>query len=157
GTFSICIMSAGAVEEGPCLNAPNDQWPAATFTPLCTGTVETITEIAWTGEYSMVQLTAGETYIFSSSVPTHWITISDETGTTALDYGNTPLTFTATTTGPHRFYTHLHALCDYANVSHTRAVQCGDIPDPPANDECANAIALTVGASGSCPENAVSG
>src|SRR5690606_14523910 len=28
---------------------------------------------------------------------------------------------------------------------------------PPANDECANAIALTVGASGSCPENAVSG
>src|SRR5690606_15345477 len=81
----------------------------------------------------------------------------DETGTTALDYGNTPLTFTATTTGPHRFYTHLNALCDYANVSHTRAVQCGDIPDPPANDECANAIALTVGASGSCPENAVSG
>jgi hypothetical protein len=113
----------------------------------------------------MVQLTAGETYIFSSSVPTHWITISDETGTTALDYGNTPLTFTATTTGPHRFYTHLNALCDYANVSHTRAVQCGDIPDPPANDECANATVIgdgvhpfsTVGATGvdltSCTTN----
>lgn len=113
-----------------CLTAPNGQYPSATFTPVCAGSVQNVTTIAWTGEYSKVNLTGGVAYTFSSSVPTHFITISDEAGTTTLAAGTGPVVYTPSASGVVRFYTHLSSNCDFANTSHTRAVMCGT---PPTN------------------------
>lgn len=131
------------VTVGPCLSAPNGQFPSTTFTPSCIGTPEDITN-GWAGEYSKVNLTNGEEYVFTSSKSTDWITISDENGTVAYAYGLTPLTWTATGTATYRFYTHKNSNCDPESSSRTRAIQCGTIPTPPANDDCSGAIALTV-------------
>ena len=101
-------------------------YPSATYTPLCTGAPEPITTIAYASEYSNVQLTAGTTYTFTSSVATDYITISNATGTVALSVGGTPRVYLAATTGVHRFYTHTSGPpgCGAAAVNRTRAVQC---------------------------------
>ncbi|KMQ72301.1 hypothetical protein ACM44_02330 [Chryseobacterium koreense CCUG 49689] len=113
-----------------CLTSPNGQYPSATFTPACNGTTENVTTLGWTGEYSKVSLTGGVAYTFSSSVASHFITISDEAGTTTLAAGTGPVVYTPSTSRIVRFYTHLSSNCDFANTSHTRAVMCGT---PPTN------------------------
>ncbi|HPH23960.1 MAG TPA: hypothetical protein PLW32_08765, partial [Chitinophagaceae bacterium] len=66
-----------------CLTATNGLWPTATFAPTCTGTAQSITTAGYASEYSNVALTAGVTYIFSSSNAADLITISDATGATS--------------------------------------------------------------------------
>src|SRR5690606_3561882 len=132
-------------EEG-CLDAPNGQYPSTTYTPNCTGAPENITTLAWTGEYSMVSVTAGTEYVFSSSVPTDFITISDANGTTVYAAGTTPVTWTATADEAIRFYLHLDSDCNYASTGlRSRIVQCGDILPPPDNDDCEDAIEIACG------------
>ena len=64
---NIHIDLAGDPEPNDgCLDAPNGQYPSATFTPTCVGAPEEITSLGWTGEFSKVNLTAGTEYIFSS-------------------------------------------------------------------------------------------
>lgn len=107
-----------------CTNATNGQWPTTTFTPTCTGTPQAITTIAYTSEYSVVAVTSGTAYTFSSSVGTHYITISDATGTTVYATGTGSVTWTASITGNVRFYTHLSSACDGNTATHTRSVSC---------------------------------
>lgn len=146
--YSFCLALTGG-GEGPvegCLNDPNGQWPGATFTPSCSGAPEVITTIAWTGEYSKVNVTAGTEYVFSSSVATDFITISDENGTIAYAAGTSPLTWTATANEVIRFYSHFDSDCNFDAIEfRSRIVQCGDILPPPPNDDCANAIAVSCG------------
>lgn len=110
-----------------CLNSDTfGQWPATAFTPAtCDGiTSNVIVTNAYAGEYSVVNVTSGQTYTFTSSVATDLITISTDNGATGAAYGPTPLTWVATLTGPVRFYTHLDA-CGEEAVNRTRAVKCG--------------------------------
>ncbi len=120
---------------GYCLSAPNGQWPGGSFTPAtCDGiTPNVITTIAFAGEYSVVNVTAGQTYQFTSSVATDLITLSADNGATAAAFGITPLTWVSTLDGEIRFYTHTSDQCGASSTSRTRSVICGipstDSPD----------------------------
>ena len=128
-----------------CLNSPNGQYPFNTFTPACIGLPQAIATDCYAGEYSMVNVTLGETYIFSSSISTDVITIGDDTGSSIYTYGLGSVTWTSTLSGQIRFYTHADTNCTDNQDSRTRAVQCGTIIPAPANDDCSGASVLTPG------------
>jgi gliding motility-associated-like protein len=136
-----------------CLNAPNGQWPGTTFTPACGAscTYQTITTAGYNGEYSRVNVIAGNTYRFRSSVTTDFITISNTGGTVsfASGLGGAPgITWVATITGTVRFYTHTSAACGSNTTNRTRSVCCiGGAPAAPANDLVCNATTITCGSS----------
>ncbi len=114
---------------GYCLTAPNGQWPTSTYTTsVCDGaTVEDITTAGYAGEYSNVNVTAGLTYEFSSSLSTDFITISEDDGVTAAVYGVTPVSYTATADGVVRFYTHADDQCTANTDFRTRSVMCSGL------------------------------
>jgi hypothetical protein len=146
--LALLLVSAFAWQaNAQCLNATYGQWPGSTFTPNCTGATQTITSAAWTSEYSRVNVVAGNTYTFSSSIGSHLVTIGNSTGTTALAWGTTPVTWTASFTGDVRFYTHLSTACNGTTSSHQRRVACSVFTAAPANDMCANATPITCAAS----------
>lgn len=112
-------------EEPGCLDAPNGQW--GEYTPYCLGIPETVAPLSLTGEYSLVHLTAGVEYTFSSSVETDFITISNEDGTLVFVYGYSPLVYTPDVGTTVRFYTHLDENCNYDPDSYRdRFIQCGN-------------------------------
>lgn len=119
---------------GYCLNAPNGQWPTESYTPeTCDGLTENIiTEDGFAGEYSIVNVTAGETYIFKSGT-TDFITLSSDSGATATAFGATPLTWVADVTGEVQFYSHTDDQCATDDDARVRSVTCGvvsaDFPD----------------------------
>lgn len=121
---------------GYCLNAPYGQYPGGTagFSPTtCDGvTINTIVEDAYAGEFSLVNVTAGQTYVFSSG-SSDFITIGSATSNTALAYGQTPLTWVSTVDGQIKFFSHLDDSCGTEDTSRTRGVICGvptaDFPD----------------------------
>ena len=121
----------GAPAPTGCLTATNGQYPVATFTPNCNGAVGNITTVAWLNEYSKVNVIAGTTYTFSTSVNTYFITIGNEAGTAVLASGTGSVTYTPTANGVVRFYSHLSSNCDGTSSSHTRSVKCGTPPPPP--------------------------
>ncbi len=133
GCESATRLAVTADENCPftgCLTAPNGQWPSSTYTPTtCDGaTVNNITTIGWTGEYSKMNVTNGQHYVFSSSVTTDAITIADTDGTIVYAAGIGSVTWDSTFDGVIRFYTHLAADCTYSNTSRTRRVVCGTPP-----------------------------
>ncbi|MET3732843.1 T9SS type A sorting domain-containing protein [Moheibacter stercoris] len=140
-----CITPEEPIEG--CFNSPNGQYPTGSgFTPACNGLSENITTAGWTGEYSLVHVTAGTEYIFSSSISSDFITIADSAGTIAYTSGVGSVTYTATANETIRFYLHLDSDCNVASSGlRARRVQCGEIVPPPANDDCANAIAVACG------------
>jgi hypothetical protein len=121
---------AGQV-NAQCLTAINGQYPATTFFPTCNGTVASIQADCYAGEYSVVNVTSGVQYTFSSSNATDYLTISNEAGTTAITSGVTPVIWTATVSGNVRFYTHTNAACGAQSTNRARRVQCSTaIPVP---------------------------
>lgn len=118
---------------GFCLGSPNGQFPATAYTPeTCDGiTVNTIATNSWTGEYSVVNVVEGETYIFNSSVATDIVTISADNGVTAAAFGTAPLTWVSTLTGTVRFYLHNNIDCETSQVSRVKSIVCGI----PTNDQ----------------------
>lgn len=123
-----------------CLYAINGLYPSATYTPsVCDGaTSEDITTSGYAGEYSNVAVTAGNTYLFSSSEAGDIVTISADGGQTAATYGTGSASYTATADGVVRFYTHLDdGTCGDESVSRTRSVVCS----PAASTNGFNGIA----------------
>lgn len=111
---------------GYCLNDELGQWPLESFTPsTCDGvTPNDIVTDGYASEYSLVEVTAGQTYRFTSSEP-DLITISYDEFTPEA-YGVSAVTWTATTTGTVRFYTHLNDdNCGEDFNNRTRSVLCG--------------------------------
>ncbi|MBL0012395.1 MAG: T9SS type A sorting domain-containing protein [Flavobacterium sp.] len=127
--FFVCVLFSSFISTGQCLTSVNGLYPAGTFTPTCS-TVDpnVITTVAYAGEYSNVNVVAGETYTFASSNPTDYITISTDDGATATAYGITPITWTSDLDGVIRYYIHLDDLCGEADVSRTRTIACGTPP-----------------------------
>lgn len=137
-------LAVTATESCPpvgCLNAPNGQWPSSTLsTTNCNGTyVQNLTTAGYTGEYTKLNVTNGQHYVFSSSVATDLITISDVNGTVAYAAGIGSVTWDSTFDGVIRFYTHLAADCSYSSVSRTRRVVCG-VP-PTVAPDCPTLVA----------------
>ena len=148
GTYRV-ILPVVEPEDGCFVTGQFDQWPTSTYIPSCIGIAETITASAWAGEFSKVQVTAGIEYIFSSSVATDFITIADEDEEIAFITGTGSVTWTSPIDQVIRFYTHADEDCTIEEILRTRAVQCGETPPPPANDDCEDAIALSCGESDS--------
>ncbi len=74
--FHIIFISQFAFSQ--CFTSPYGQYPGgAAFTPTCTGAYQTITTCGYRGEYSLVNVVAGTSYTFQSSVATDIITIDD--------------------------------------------------------------------------------
>lgn len=114
-----------------CLTAPNGQWPATAVTPACNGSVQALTTAGYTGEFSVVNVTSGTAYTFSTSIASYFITIADNAGTTVLASGTGSVQWTSTVTGPVRFYSHLTNGCTYASTLHARSIKCGTAPVEP--------------------------
>jgi Secretion system C-terminal sorting domain/GEVED domain len=123
------LLTAVTGSFGQCLDATSSTplYPTATYVPaICDGvTVNSITTAGYASEYSNVEVGLGQTYTFTSSVVTDFITIGSADGLTAIVWGeNGTLTWIADISGVVRFYTHLDNACGAANVSRTRGVIC---------------------------------
>jgi hypothetical protein len=103
-----------------CTTATYGQYPTTIFTTTCTGANQTITVNAYAGEYTMVNLSAGTQYTFSSSVPTDYITISNQAGTTILASGVTLWLNSGSNSGTFRYYFHTSSSCGEINSNRTR-------------------------------------
>ena len=116
-----------------CLEAPNGQYPTELFTPQCTGENEVISTLCWVGEYSLVKVTAGYSYTFSTSVDSsEFVTIGNEDGTEILASGTATATWTADEDRIVRFYLHSDANCNYVNGGgRPRVVKCNGLVVPP--------------------------
>ncbi len=132
-TFLFFLTLLTNVMVGQCLTATSTtpQWPTSTYIPVaCDGLVSnSITTSGYASEYSIVTVTLGQTYTFTSSVATDVITISVDSGATAEIYGLGSVTWVSTIDGDVYFYTHLDdGACGGENVSRTRSVVCGVPP-----------------------------
>ncbi|SCX88996.1 T9SS type A sorting domain-containing protein [Flavobacterium caeni] len=121
--------------QAQCLTATQGLYPGATYTPeTCDGvTVNTITTLGYASEYSNVNVTLGQTYVFSSSIASDYVTISADDGVTAAAFGAGPLTWVSTIDGVVRFYIHTDDQCGESTAFRLRNVVCGtvsaDAPD----------------------------
>ncbi|NBL63691.1 T9SS type A sorting domain-containing protein [Flavobacterium sp. NST-5] len=107
-----------------CNTAEYGLFPAATFTPACSGTIETIASNAWAGEYTNVNVNANHQYTFSSSFTTDIITITNASNV-ILASGPTPLTWSSgSTSGVIRYYLHANTSCHSQNTNRIRYIQC---------------------------------
>ena len=131
-TFLLILLGWSSFLSAQCLSAVNGQYPfgAAYSATTCDGTTENvITPYGFASEYSLVNVTSGETYVFSSSILSDYITISDEAGTNAIVFGeNGSLTWVSDITGVIRFYTHLNVNCAAQSASRVRGIVCGTPP-----------------------------
>ncbi len=110
-----------------CTSSPNGAF--GTLTPsTCNGTTAVARTLAYAGEYSTVNVVAGRTYKFDILLKTgYFITIAtNETTPVGLASGTNSVTYTATTTGALRFYSHTDSACGSgaSATSHTRSVTC---------------------------------
>jgi len=132
GEATGCTLRNVACTAPPagCLTATFGLWPSATYTPTCNGTTQAITTIGYASEYSNVAVTTGNSYTFSCSNATYYITIGDAAGTLVYANGTTPVTWVATITGTVRFYTHTSGppTCGASTTSITRSVACSAPP-----------------------------
>ncbi len=127
--FFVCVLFTSLVSTGQCLTSVNGLYPAATFTPTCNSVdPNVIATNSWAGEFSNVNVIAGETYTFASSNPTDYITISTDDGATASTFGVTPITWTSDVTGVIRYYLHLSDQCGEDQVARVRTIACGTPP-----------------------------
>ena len=127
--FFVCVLFTSLISTGQCLTSVNGLYPTATFTPTCNSIdPNVIATNSWAGEYSNVNVTAGETYTFASSNPTDYITISTDDGVTFSAFGVTPITWTSDVTGVIRYYFHLSDQCGEDTVSRVRTIACGTPP-----------------------------
>jgi hypothetical protein len=131
-SITITCDSCDPPVPGPCFGNP---WQSATIpndnTPASVGG-------QWAGEYAtFFGITAGNTYTFSSSVGTDWLTITDEANN-VLQFGNTTQTWVATFTGTVRVHCHADAFCTTQNSGRTITGQCTTCT--PLSDPCDTAI-----------------
>lgn len=130
GNLAECLDEEAVINacNGPtegCTDAPYGLYPESTYTPACTNAPEVITDQAWTGEYSLVELSDGMQYTFSSSIASDYITITDEAGENVLLYGEGSISAFAEGTAAVRFYLHNNDQCESEQVERSRIIQCG--------------------------------
>ncbi len=133
---SVCITGAGLWVAGPsfttiaaattgCNGAENGIWPMETFTPVCSGTNETVAVGAYAGQFSKFNFVADKLYTFTSSVANDYVTITNETGTVTYASGTSPLSwYSATASGVARYYVHTNSSCGSNQTERTKSLKC---------------------------------
>jgi hypothetical protein len=111
--------------QADCTDAVFGLYPAAAFTPSCTGSLEDIVLDAYAGEYALVNILSNKQYTFTSSVATDHITITNEAGTVVYTRGTTPLVWQSfANSGVIRYYLHANSSCASQNINRTRSITC---------------------------------
>ncbi len=141
----LCVsLAAGIKLSAQCTNST--QWPTSSVAINTGGSLVTISTCNYAGEYSVITgAAAGQTLQFTYSLSGGFITVrSGSVGGTVLASGNTPLTFNNTFTGTLYVHWNTNAACGTNSTCNTSTVQCTSCtaPPPPANDNCAGAIAF---------------
>lgn len=115
--------------SGGCTIAPYGQYPSTTYTPFCNGSLGTVTTCGYAGEYSSINCTEDETYLFQLG--------NQDVATAALEDGTILATgigfceFTSPISGIVRFYQTPPGNCGGVQTGCiTRSVACGDYTPP---------------------------
>lgn len=146
-TLLTFLLFIGSIASAQCIATslyPFDDVPSTND-----GTVQQITDCNYAGEYSVItNIIIGNNYQFTATGGTgNYITITDASNA-VIASGLSPLTVNSITASTIRFHIFLSAACDTDTNCHVTALQCVSAscvpPPPPVNDECVNAISLTV-------------
>ncbi|MDI1257314.1 MAG: fibronectin type III domain-containing protein, partial [Flavobacterium sp.] len=128
GTSKSAWVSGGSFTTNAaltCNGAPYGLYPETTFTPSCTGSAEQIAADSWAGEYSNVNIIAGNQYTFTSSVATDYITITNAAGTVVYASGLTPFGWASgATSGTVRVHLNTNSSCGLQQTSRIKSVTC---------------------------------
>jgi hypothetical protein len=119
--FFLIMTLSTFYANSQCFNG--DLFPSTNVTVTCGGSGWSISN-AWPGEYSNINVVAGNQYTFSSSVSTDFITISNSAGNSSLQTGVGSVSYTPSFTGTLRFYRHLSSQCGTNTVNRTVTVTC---------------------------------
>lgn len=142
GAFTMSTTCVAPPPVGSCSCNNTSSW--GTASAPTTATPVTITTSIWAGEYSTINnAIAGNTYIFTSSIATDYLTVRQGTPDGAtIGCGTTPLTVTATASGPLYLHVNTNAACGTANSFRTTTVACSACtappPPPPGSCSCIN-------------------
>jgi hypothetical protein len=126
-TLLFLLLTISFTGFSQCLVATNGQYPSTTYVPTCDGiTAGAIDTFCYASEYSVVTVTSGVSYTFSSSIATDVVTISADGGSTSAATGIGSVTWVATLSGDVNFYTNLNdGACGAQSTPRTRLVLCG--------------------------------
>ncbi|HLA56337.1 MAG TPA: fibronectin type III domain-containing protein [Flavobacterium sp.] len=131
GTSASAWVSGGSLTTNAffgCNSATYGLYPEATFTPMCTGSNETIATDAYAGEFSKVAILPNKQYRFTSL--TDFITITNEAGNVFLASGISPLVWNSgSNSGIIRYFIHAFNTCTSQNQNRTRSISCSNILD----------------------------
>ncbi|MBI3517980.1 MAG: hypothetical protein HY062_01300 [Bacteroidetes bacterium] len=129
-------------------------YPSGTVTPVCNGTTQTITTAGYASEYSLISVTSGTTYTFTSNTGDYLTIANASGGAPVYAFGTTPVVWTATFTGTIRMYNNSSGpgTCGTSTSPlRTRTVKCGTPPAAPSNDNCSGATAFpAIPTNGTC-------
>lgn len=128
GDYQSSWISGGSfttLAASGCTEAIHELYPNYTYNPLCTGGIELITDLAWAGEYSEVNVFSGNQYVFRSSVASDFITITNDTGTVIYGSGTSPFTWYSNSfSGKIRYYFHTNSSCGNESSARNKWVSC---------------------------------
>lgn len=132
-----------------CTAAGEGQYPASTVALNTNCTPKVVTSSAWTDEYSRLSGAGANTYVFTSSVATDFLTVTDEATNTVIAFGVTPLSYTfGAAPGDIRIYRHDNNTCPAtSSTSRTITVTCTSCAGPGA-PTCPTLTAPTNNATG---------
>lgn len=121
----VCLCLCQSYAYSQCTTASYGQFPSSNFTnAACDGVAQEISPSCFAGEFSAVNVTYGNTYVFSSSVPTDYLTITSLVGDGVIDFGLGSVTYQAEYTGLVYFYTHTDNVCGESGVNRSRYASC---------------------------------
>ncbi|WP_116788745.1 fibronectin type III domain-containing protein [Flavobacterium psychrotrophum] len=149
-------IAGGSFTTNPsliCNSASYGVYPDTAFTPSCTGANETIVTNAYAGELSYVNVTAGRQYVFSTSVATDFITITNAAGNIVYASGTGPVTWSSgNVSGNIRYFIHANGNCGNENVNRSRYIRCSSCntvaPIATAQNFCGTTTVANLVASG---------
>jgi len=127
-------------------------FPEETFSPICSGTSALITQYAWAGEYSNINVIANQEYTFTSSINTDFVTISNADGSVILGRGTTPFTWTSTSAGVVRFYLHADGNCSVQETYRLKRMSCDTYCGLPSGLSAVNISPSTATLTWSAPD-----
>jgi len=127
GIATGCEVLSFTTQSAPGYCLLGSQYPGTDYTPsTCDGVTENvIVSDGYAGEYSLVNVTSGNSYVFTSGT-TDFITISNEAGNSSIIAGDSPLTWDSNITGAIRFYSHTDNQCGEESIERTRSVICNE-------------------------------
>jgi hypothetical protein len=134
-TSAPVLLTASSVIVTPiggCLTGSSGLYITYTGTPTCDGVSSvTTTTLGYGGEYDTLLASANTKYVFSSSNATDYITISDDSNSTIIAAGLTPLTWVSSGAAQQiNFWTYSDANCGESTVSRTRSFKCSPVTLP---------------------------